>query len=195
VPNARRIDSAARQNIKLGGEPDREDAMGRYSFLLGPAAFCLLAGVLGIGISALFLTSPHKDELNAGRVGLVAGAVLLGYGSLSLGLAFALAHPSRRTGLRVSFRRWMVVAAVMLVPTAVLFGPSGGFHHHYGFGPLPFFYMVWNGEDPAPGSFQIVKGYEVWFDPVRFGLLFAVWVVLLAALTIGIIRPARDSAK
>jgi hypothetical protein len=76
-------------------------------------------------------------------------------------------------------------------PTALLFGPTGGFHHHIGFGPFPFFYMVWNGEDPAFGSFQIVKGYEVWFDPFRFGLLLVVWIAVVG-FAIGIVRPTRS---
>src|SRR5262245_54756182 len=68
----------------------------------------------------------------------------------------------------------------MVIPSGLLFGPSGEFHHHIGFGPFPFFYMVWNGEDPAPGSLQIIKGYEVWFNPMRFGVLLAIWLVLFA---------------
>lgn len=78
----------------------------------------------------------------------------------------------------------------MVIPTAVLFGPTGGFHHAIGFGPFPFFYMVWNGEDPAPGSFQIIEGYEVWFDPLRFGVLLVVWIVIVV-LAFSIVRPVR----
>jgi hypothetical protein len=76
----------------------------------------------------------------------------------------------------------------MAIPTALLFGPNGGFHHHIDFGPFPSRYKVWNGADPAPGSFQIVPGYEVWFDPLRFALLLLVWL-LVCVLAIGIVRP------
>ena len=82
------------------------------------------------------------------------------------------------------------VAALMVIPSGLLFGPSGGFHHHIGFGPFPFFYMVWNGEDPAPGSLQIVRGYEVWFNPFRFGILLVVWAVVFAT-AVGTIRPGQ----
>jgi hypothetical protein len=78
----------------------------------------------------------------------------------------------------------------MVMPTGLLFGPSGGFHHHIGFGPFLFFYMVWNGEDPTPGSLQIVPGYEVWFDPVRFGVLSAVWLAVFA-MVVGWVRPTQ----
>ncbi len=82
-----------------------------------------------------------------------------------------------------------LVFGIMIVPTGIVFGPSGAFHHHIGFG-RPIFYMVWNGEDPAPGSFQLVEGYEVWFDPLRFALLFLIWLTVLAVVVI-VIRAFR----
>lgn len=159
--------------------------------LLGPAAFCLLAGALGLGLSSHCLGSSHKDDVNAGRIGLFAAVGLLVAGGAFLTAAFVRC-PNRR-GLIPVFVRWVVAAAVMVIPTAVLFGPTGGFHHHIGFGPIPFFYMVWDGEDPAPGSFQIVDGYEVWFIPWRFCILLGVWAVI-ATVVIGVVRPVRDVA-
>jgi hypothetical protein len=159
-----------------------------YGLLLAPAALCLLAGVLGGVISLLFAGSPNTEDAEAGRVGLITSAVLLGLGGLPLLTAVAATRRADRARLWSSFFWWGVVAAVMVVPTGLLFGPSGGFHHHIGFGPFPFFYMVWNGEDPAPGSLQIVTGYEVWFNPLRFAVLLAIWVVVFAG-AVGLVRP------
>jgi hypothetical protein len=159
--------------------------------LLAPAALCLLAGVLGAGISFLFVTSPNNEDAEAGRVGLVASVVLLALGGVSLAGAVAATWPADRPQVWRSFFWWGVVAAIMVIPTGLLFGPSGGFHRHIGFGPFPFFYMVWNGEDPAPGSLQIVTGYEVWFDPVRFGVLLAIWLAVFAG-TVGLVRPTQS---
>jgi hypothetical protein len=171
-----------------------------YNFLLAPSALSLLAGVLGLAVSALCLSSGGKDEVNAGRVGLAASTVLLALGGLLLLAAFALASPPDRRRLWRAFFRWMIVAAIMVIPTALLFGPTGGFHHHIGFGPFPFFYMVWNGEDPAPGSFQIVEGYEVWLDPIRFVIMVGVWVFVFviviavaAPIPRGVGRPLHDN--
>jgi hypothetical protein len=69
----------------------------------------------------------------------------------------------------------------MAAPTRFLFGPGGGFHHMIGFGPFPFFYMVWNGEDPA-GGFQIIQGYDVWLDPIRLAVLVVVWLAILSVI-------------
>lgn len=161
------------------------------SLLLGPAAFFLLAGVLGLIISCycLGLDSPVKIYVHAGRVGLITAAALLAAGGLFLVAAFA--RCSDCNGMRSTFLRWLLVAVVMVIPTAVLFGPTGGFHYHYGFGPFPFFYMVWNGEDPDPTSFQIVEGYEVWFNPWRFLVLLGAWgtIVMLVA---SVVRPCRS---
>lgn len=157
--------------------------------LLCLAALCLLAAVLGTGISFLFVSSSNREDAEAGHVGVAASAILVALGSPALLMAVAVAPPSSRTQLWRSFLRWLLVAAMMVIPTGVLFGPSGGFHHHIGFG-LPFFYMVWNGEDPAPGSFQIIQGYEVWFIPWRFGMLLAIWIAVLCG-AIGLVRPAR----
>jgi hypothetical protein len=170
--------------------------------LLVPAALCLLAGVLGVGISLLFVISPNNENAEfvispnnenaeAGRIGLVASVVLLAVGGVSLASAVAATLPADRPQVWRSFFWWGVVAAIMVIPTGLLFGPTGGFHHHIGFGPLPFFYMVWNGEDPAPGSLQIVTGYEVWFDPVRFGVLLAIWLAVFAG-AVGLVRPTQS---
>lgn len=159
------------------------------ALLLGVAALSLLAAVLATSISMLFLTKPDVEFAEAGRAGLAISATLVAFGSPALLMAVAVSPPSDRTEVWRSFLRWLVVAALMVIPTAALFGPSGGFHHHIGFG-FPMFYMVWNGEDPAPGSFQIVTGYEVWFIAWRFGMLLAIWVVLLFG-AIALVRPSR----
>lgn len=170
-----------------------------YNFLLAPSALSLLAGVLGLAVSSLGLSSGSKDELKAGRIGLAASAVLFTLGGVLLLSALALASTSDRARLWRAFFRWLIVAAFMVIPTALLFGPSGGFHHHIGFGPFPFFYMVWNGEDPARGSFQIVEGYEVWLDPIRFGILVGGWIfVFVIVIAVagpiprGVGRPLHD---
>ena len=149
---------------------------------------------LGLGISCLFVGSSLKDYVNAGRVGLFAAGVVFSYGGLSLFVAFALAAPGDRPSLFWTFFRWMVVAAIMVIPTALLFGPTGGFHHQIGFGPFPFFYMVWNGEDPGPGSFQIIEGYEVGFSPLRCGVPLVIWVVIFV-VAIALVRPARRTEQ
>jgi hypothetical protein len=70
----------------------------------------------------------------------------------------------------------------MVLPTWLLFGPIAGFHHHVAFGI--FFYMVWNGEDPAPGSFQLIEGYEVHVDPIRLAVSCLAWLMVLASVII-----------
>ena len=97
------------------------------NLLLGPSAFCLLAGVLGLGISCRLLGSSLEEEVNAGKVGLLAAAVLLSLGGLSLAAAFALAGRAYRRELVSAAVRWTVVAAIMMIPTALLFGTTGGF--------------------------------------------------------------------
>jgi hypothetical protein len=124
-----------------------------YNFLLAPSALSLLAGMLSLAVSALCLSSGGKDEVNAARIGIAASAVLLVLGGVLLLPAFALASPSDRAQVWRAFVRWMIVAAIMVIPTALLFGPTGAFRHDIGFGPFVYFYMVWNGEKPAPGSF------------------------------------------
>jgi len=83
------------------------------------------------------------------------------------------------------------VVGLMAVPTWLLFGSTGGFHHMIGFRPFPFFYMVWHGEDPV-GGFQIVQGYDVWLDPLRLAVLVVVWLAILAAVLffVHVIRAA-----
>lgn len=73
--------------------------------------------------------------------------------------------------------RWIVFLAAVAIVTAVMFGPSSGFHHQYGFG-RPVMYMVLNGEDPDPESFQI-DGMEVVFNPAAFAALFFVWLMII----------------
>ena len=89
-----------------------------------------------------------------------------------------------------------VVAAIMFVPTWFLFGPVGGFHHHYAFGILR--YMVWNGEDPAPRYFGLF-GYEVWFSWPAFLISLLIWILVLSLVVFSVWRrlPAglSQSAK
>ncbi len=168
--------------------------MRNYRWLLAPSALALLAGLLGFTVSVLCLGSNQQVAVSAGRFGLAGSAALLAFGVLSLLITFRLTPPAERRSLPYLFLRWLIVAALMVVPTAFLFGPSGGFHHHIGFG-FPFLYMVWNGEDPAPDSLQIVKGYEVWFDPIRFGIMVVVWlfIFMLAVAVAGHIPRGVDS--
>ena len=77
--------------------------------------------------------------------------------------------------------RWCAVAGLMAMPTWFLFGPGGGFHHMIGFGPFPFFYMVWDGEDPV-GGFQIIKGYDIHLDPLRLAVLVVAWLAILGVV-------------
>ena len=161
--------------------------------LLTTAAFCLLAGALGIGLGFYFAFSPNNEENAVGSMALVASALLLGLAIASL-LSAVTGTPWRdRPRTWQSFTWWGIVAAIMVIPSGLLFGPSGAFHHHIGFG-FPWFYMVWNGEDPAPGSFQIVQGYEIGFDPLRFGALLAIWLaVFVWAVTL--VRPTRPPSE
>jgi hypothetical protein len=170
---------------------NRGNAAILYSFLLGPSAFCLLAGAIGLFCSVLFWPSSEKDGIAAGRLGFFMAAMLFGYGLLSLLVAFLLAGRSERTWIWSSLFLWGLVAGIMVIPTALLFGPTSGFHHMLGFGPFPFCYMVWNGEDPEKGSFQIVDGYEVGFDPSRFGVLLVIWFVIISIAIWGV-RPTRN---
>ncbi len=165
----------------------------RLSYLLlGPSAFALLAGAIGCGISLLCLGSSARVDVEAGRIGLVGATVLLFIGGMLLCAAFAMTE--ERGLVLPTFVRWILVAALMVLPTAFLYGPLAGFHHHIGFGPMPFFYMVWNAEDPAPGSFQIIKGYEVWFDPLVFLGLLVVWMMILYG-AIHWVRPVREQQQ
>ncbi len=95
--------------------------------------------------------------------------------------------------MRLTSRRlvaWAIIVVVMIVPTVLLFGPLGGFHHHYGFGL--FRYMILNGEDPDPRYFCI-NGYEVWFSPLTFAITVATWVGTLALTVFGV-RAFRGTA-
>src|SRR5205823_5468235 len=89
--------------------------------LLAPAALCLLAGVLGVGISFLFVASPNPEDAEAGRVGLVASAVLLGFGGVLLFGAVAATRRPDRPQVWRSFFWWGVVAAIMVIPSGSLF--------------------------------------------------------------------------
>jgi hypothetical protein len=156
------------------------------ALLIAPGACCLVVGLFGLCISGLLLASP-RGFFDAGDAGLFAGTVLTIAGILLSAAAFVIADRRQRRRLRAVFTGWAFVAAIMAIPTAVMFGPTGAFHHHVGFG-FPFFYMVWNGEDPDPGGF-LIGGYEVWFDPLRCGILLLIWLMMCAALIAGIVRP------
>ena len=158
--------------------------------LLGPSAFALVAGILGLAISGRFIASDNSDHLSAGRLGLYLSLILLCYGILSL---VALLVSAKRTEQRLLLRsllRWAVVAVLMFIPTAFLFGPVHGFHHHIVFGILG--YMLWDGERPIPGSLQIVKGYEVVIDPLRTALTCVIWTGVLV-WCINLVRPVSRS--
>lgn len=160
------------------------------NLLFALAAFGLLDGALVAGRSVLLITSTHEEVVEVGRVGLIASAVLLGIGGASLACAWVGTLPADRPRAWRSLFWWGCVAAVMVIPTAVLFGPSGGFHGHIGFGPFQLFYMMWDGEDPT-GRLQIVRGYDVqWFSPVLLGVLVAVWGAAFAG-AVAVLQPTR----
>jgi hypothetical protein len=130
------------------------------------------------------------DEAAMARAGVVVASVLLVVGGITLIAAFLFVGRVNFRWLLSTLVRWMVVAGIMVVPSALLFGPTGGFHHMIGFGPFPFSYMVWDGEEPSSRPFQIVHGVEVGFDPLRFGIYLAVWTVIVALVVRGV-RPIR----
>jgi len=107
----------------------------------------------------------------------------LAVGAGGLGMAMVGSRALRHDAAPrfVSLLRWAVVAALMAMPTALLFGPIAGFHYQIGFGIL--FYMVWNGEDPTPGCFQI-DGHEVLIHPARLALTVVWWCVVLAGVIV-----------
>ncbi len=77
----------------------------------------------------------------------------------------------------------VVIAGMMVFPTALLFGPVGGFHHHYGFGLL--YYMILNGEDPDP-RYPSLFGCEVWFSPMMFAITLVIWIAILLLAVYGV---------
>jgi hypothetical protein len=162
-------------------------------FFTGLSAHCLLAGVIGFGISCLVQSSPDKDSMNLGSAGLLLSSGFLALGGVAFLSTRMLMNNVAPRWFRPTFLQWLGVAGLMVIPTILLFGPTGEFHHHIGFGPYPYFYMVWNGEDPAHGSFQIVDGYEVWFRSDRFGLLFIVWLLILIAASSAVWKICQET--
>jgi len=76
-----------------------------------------------------------------------------------------------------------IIVGVMVVPSVLLFGPMGGFHHHYGFGLLR--YMILNGEDPDP-RYPSLFGCEIWFSPVMFTVTLVIWIIVLLLVVFGV---------
>lgn len=159
---------------------------------LSLSTLAMLAGALGMAASFLFLASRSSDDVSAGSAGFVAGSVLAGCGLISLTILMTRTPRREATAFLRSCSRWAVVGAIMILPTALLLGPVDGFHHHIGFGVL--FYMVWNGEDPTPGTFQIIEGYEVWLDPIRFAITVALWLWILVVVVVET-RTIRSESK
>lgn len=160
------------------------------SLLLGPSAFCLLFGAIGLALGSFFLLSLATEEFEAGVVGVKLASALLTIGGTLLLLALAFTAKSDRPHLRSSVNRWIIVAAIMVIPTGLLFGPTGGFHHIIGFGPFPYFYMMWDGDGPPTGGYEIIHGYEVRFDPLRLSVLILVWVLIISVV-IWRVKPWR----
>ena len=78
---------------------------------------------------------------------------------------------------RNRWRRLIIAAALMAIPTWLLFGPLGGFHHMIRFGL--FGYMILDGEGLYP---SVIGGYGVRFSLAAFGVSVLVWLVALAAV-------------
>ena len=165
-----------------------------YGLLLGISAHSLLAGTIGACISLLVLNVALEEAIDLGPVGLKTACVFAGVGVLSLIVGLTIASSAQRASFFSCYLRWLGIAAIMVIPTAMFFGPTSGFHHMIGFGQYPFFYMVWNGEDPAPGSFQIMNGFEVWFNPLRFGLYVTAWFAILVLLARSV-KPMQTRSK
>jgi len=91
----------------------------------------------------------------------------------------------------MTLRRVFVIAIIMLIPTYLLFGPMGGFHHIYIFGI--FDYMAWNGEDPSPVHFVLGdEHFEVILHPALCLLTIAVWLGILWFVIAGT-RPVKNA--
>ncbi len=75
------------------------------------------------------------------------------------------------------WRQFIVVGAVMAIPTWLLFGPIGGFHHMIRFGL--FGYMVLDGEGLYP---SVIGDYGVRFSLAAFGVSLLAWLTALAAV-------------
>jgi hypothetical protein len=88
--------------------------------------------------------------------------------------------------------RTLIVAGIMAIPTYLLFGLMGGFHHIYVFGCLA--YMAWNGEDPE--TVHLTSGeerFQVVVHPIRFALTLAIWLYILW-VTVMALRPSPANA-
>jgi len=69
-----------------------------------------------------------------------------------------------------------IIAAIMIIPTYVLFGPSGGFHHMHGYGV--FKYLILEDRVPItqrPGLFD----YSISFSQERFIKTIIYWAIIL----------------
>jgi hypothetical protein len=156
----------------------------------------LLVGTLGSGLCLAIYVGANNDQGKVfGRDGGIAFGLAFGLGLMLLIGAVAWTPPLARPALWRSFAKRRRVAWIMLIPTAILFGPTGGLHHNIGFGPLIPFYMTWSGErNPGVERFQIVTGYEVWFNPWMFALLLVIWCFMFQYF-LGWVEPKSTHAK
>jgi len=77
--------------------------------------------------------------------------------------------------------RLIIVVIAMAVPTWLLFGPIGGFHHMLLFGV--FHYMFWNGEDPTRIDLRLgEETFEVLIDPIGLMVTAAVWLLIFGVV-------------
>jgi hypothetical protein len=150
--------------------------MRELSFGLG--TFLLLSACLALVFAALLPnTSPESVARNAS---LVVAVVLGLTGALLLGVGHGLGVSAPRGSRILSVRARAVVAAVMLAPTVVAFGPSGAFHHMIGFGLPPFVYMVLDGEGRETS--RLLPGYGIHVHAGHGLLLLSLWTAVYGAV-------------
>jgi hypothetical protein len=77
----------------------------------------------------------------------------------------------------MSFRRMALIVILMAIPSWLLFGPIGAWHHMVIFGI--FRCMMWNGEDPTQVHLRIGnESFEVLMDPECLALSVVCWAAL-----------------
>ena len=167
------------------------------SRLMWPGAVLVGVGasVLSIATLVAVMGGSWRAPDVARAAALWAGAPLVA-GALLLIVSLAGAHGLERRSALASLRRAIVISGVMVLPTVLLFGPIGGFHHQLAFGLPPFCYMLWDGERPTAAGLQIVDGYDVLFSAPRFIAWLSVWaIVLLVVQRVVRSKSSRNEAR
>lgn len=154
---------------------------------------CLLAGVPGFVISVGILTL-FPIRLLGFVLFLAIGftALILFIGGVSIAVAHLEPRWSQLHPIGSAVVRWLIVAGLMIIPTVILFGPCGGFHHMIGFG-FPQMYMVLNGEDPDPNAPLQFRGYEVSLNPKGLLMNFILWTIVFGVILL-LVHPWKRSS-